>query len=81
MKDNKGITITNRFQRILDESNCKPYKILVDKGSEFYNRSMKSRLEKIGMEMYGTHNKEKYVVPERFMRTLKNKIYKYMTSV
>ena len=42
---------------------------------------MKSWLEKIGMEMYGTHNKEKYVVLERFMRTLKNKIYKYMTSV
>ena len=33
----RGITITNAFQKILDESNCKPNKTLVDKGSEFYN--------------------------------------------
>ena len=38
----KGITITNAFQNILDESNRKPNKIWVDEGSEFYNRSMKS---------------------------------------
>ena len=41
LKD-KGITITNDFQKILYESNRKPKKIWVDKGSEFYNRSMKS---------------------------------------
>ena len=40
--DKKGITSTNDFQKILDESNCKPNKIRVDKGSEFYNRSLKS---------------------------------------
>ena len=31
--------------------------------------------------MYSTHNEGKFVVAERFIRTLKNKIYKYMTSV
>ena len=31
--------------------------------------------------MYSTHNEEKYVVAERFIRTLKNKIYKYMASI
>ena len=31
--------------------------------------------------MYSTHNEGKSVVAERFIRTLKNKIYKYMTSV
>ena len=36
----KGITITNAFQKILDESNRRPNKIWVDKGSEIYNRSM-----------------------------------------
>ena len=44
LKDKKGITITNAFQEILDESGCKPNKIWVNKGSEFYNKSMKSRL-------------------------------------
>ena len=41
LKDKKGIIITNAFQNILDESNRKPNKIWLGKGSEFYNRSMK----------------------------------------
>ena len=34
-----------------------------------------------GIKMYSTHNVGKPVVAERFMRTLKNKIYKHMTAV
>ena len=49
LKDKKGITITNASQKILKESNRNPNKIWVDKGSEFYNRSMKSWLEKSGI--------------------------------
>ena len=45
-KGKKGIMITNAFQKILDESNCKLNKIWVDKVSEFYNRSVKPWLEK-----------------------------------
>ena len=41
LKNKKGITITNAFQKILDRSNRKPNKIWVDKGSEFYNNSFK----------------------------------------
>ena len=81
LKERKGIKITNSFHRVLDESNRKPIKIWVDKGSKFYNRSTKLWLEKNAIEMYLTHNKEKSVVTERFFRTLKNKIYKYMTSI
>ena len=44
LKDKKGITISNAFKNVLKESNCKPNKIWVDKGSEFYNRSIKSFL-------------------------------------
>ena len=39
-KRKKGTTITNAFQKILDESNSKPNKLWVDKGSEFYYKSM-----------------------------------------
>ena len=52
----------------------------VDKGSKFYNRSMKSWLEKNAIERYSANNKGKSAVAERFIRTLKNKIYEYMTS-
>ena len=33
------------------------------------------------MEMYSTHNEGKALIAERFIRTLNNKIYKYMTSI
>ena len=46
LKNKKGITITYAFQKILEECNGKPSKIWVDKSSAFYNRSMKSWLEK-----------------------------------
>ena len=81
LKDKKGIMITNPFQKILDESNRKPNKICVDKGSEFYTRTMKSWLEKNDIELYSVHNEGKSFVAERFIRTFKNKIYKYMTSI
>ena len=42
---------------------------------------MKLWLEKNSMEMYSTHNEGKSVIAEKFIRTLKYKIYKYMTSV
>ena len=41
-KEKISVTIANAFQKILDESNRKPSRIWADKGSEFYNRSMKS---------------------------------------
>ena len=55
-KDKVGVTITNAFQKIIDESNRKPNKMWVDKGSEFYNRSMKSFLQNGDIDMYSTHN-------------------------
>ena len=72
MENKKGITITNVFQKVLDEYNCKSNKILVDKG-DFYNISMKSFLQDSDIEMYSTNNEGKSVVNESFFRTLKNK--------
>ena len=42
---------------------------------------MKSGLEKNYIEMYSAHNEWKSVVAERFIRTLENKIYEYMTLI
>ena len=77
----KGTAITNAFQKVLDESIRKLNKAWVDKGSKFNNGSMKSWLEKNAAEMYSTYNEWKSVVAERFIRTLKKKIYKHMTSI
>ena len=42
---------------------------------------MKSWLEKNDTEMYSTHNEGNSVVAERFIRTMKSKVYKHMTSI
>ena len=80
-KDKKGISIVKAFQSILKQSNSKPKKIWVDKESEFYNAYFKKWLRDNDIVMYSTHNEGKSVVAERFIRTLKSKIYKYMTSI
>ena len=81
LKDKKGISIVKAFQIILKQSNRKPNKIWVDKGSEFYNAYFKKWLRGNNIVMYSTHNEGKSVVAERFIRTLKSKIYKYVTSI
>ena len=81
LKDKKGVTIVNAWQSILDNSKRKPNKTWVDKGSEFYNNSFKKWLQENDIEMYSAYNEGKSVVAERFIRTLKNKTYKYMASI
>ena len=73
LRDKRGINIVNTFQKIVSEE-CKPNKIWVDQGREFYNNSFKDFLRINNIEMYSTHNEGKSVVAERFIRTLKNKI-------
>ena len=81
LKDKKGISIVNAFQEKLDDLKRKPNKIWGDKGSEFYNNSFKKWLQDNDIVMYSTNNEGKSVIAERFIRTLKNKIDKYMTSI
>ena len=79
IKDKKGITTSNAFQKNLDKYNRKTNKIWVEKGSKCYNRSINFWLEKNAEGMYPAHNGGKSAVAGRFIRTLKKEIYKYMT--
>ena len=80
LKDKKGINITNAFNKIIKQSNGKPNKIWVDQGGEFYNHVFKRWLSNNDIIMYSTFNEGKSVVVERFIKTLKNKLYKHMTA-
>ena len=51
----------------------------MDKESEFHNSSFKNWLKDNDIEICSIHNEGKSVVSERFIRTFKTKIYKYMT--
>ena len=80
LKDKKGISIVNAFNNIIKQSNRKPNKIWVDQGGEFYNNVFKKWLSDNGIIMYSTYNEGESVIAERFIRTLKNKLYKHMTA-
>ena len=80
LKDKKGISIVNAFNKTIKQSNRKPNNIWVDQGSEFYNHVFKKWLSDNDIIMYSTFNEGKSVVAERFIRTSKNKLYKHMTA-
>ena len=74
LKDKKGISIVNSFNKIIKQSNRRPNKIWVDQGGEFYNTVFEKWLSDNDINMYSTYNEGKSVVAERFIRTLKNKL-------
>ena len=80
LKYKKGISIVNAFNKIIKQSNRKPNKIWADQRREFYNNVFEKWLSDNDINMYSTYNEGKSVVAERFIRTLKNKLYKHMTA-
>ena len=80
IKNKRGTGIVNAFRKIILKER-KPNKIWVDQGSEFYNNIFKDFLKTNNTEMYSTHNEGKPVVAERFIRTLKNKIFRHMAAI
>ena len=81
LKDKKGISIINAFDKIIKQFNRKPNKIWVDQGGEVYNNFFKKWLSDNNIIMYSTYNEGKSVVAERFITKLKNKLYKHMTAI
>ena len=80
LKDKKGISILNAFDKIRKQFNRKPNKIWVDEGGEFCNNIFKKWLSDNDIIMYSTYNEGKSVAAVRFIRTLKSKLYKHMTA-
>ena len=64
LKDKNGETVTEAFKTIFKEGR-KPQYLWTDKGKEYYNKNMKELLEKNGITLYSTENKEKSSVCER----------------
>ena len=77
LKDKKGTSIVNAFQKIISEGR-KPNKVWIGQDGEFYNNLF---LKINNTEMYSTYYEEKSVIAERFIRMLKSKIFKQMRIV
>ena len=80
LKDKRSISIANAFQKIISKG-YKPNKIWVDQGGEFYNKLFKRFSKLNNTEMYSTYNEGKSVVDERFITTLKNKVFRDMIAI
>ena len=72
--------VLHGFIEIVNESKCKPNKLWFDEGREFYNNPMQKWLDDNDILMYSTYNEGKSVIAERFIKTLKSKIYKKITT-
>ena len=76
LKDKNTKTVLNALIEIVNESNRKPNQLWVDQGREFYNKLMQEWLDNNDILVYSTHDEGNSVTAERFIKTLKNKIYK-----
>ncbi|KAJ8050072.1 hypothetical protein HOLleu_03126 [Holothuria leucospilota] len=78
VKDKKGTTIVKALETILVRR--RPRKLQTDKGSEFFNKDVKRLLTSHDVHLFATHNETKASVVERFNRTFKEKMWKYLTA-
>ena len=75
LKDKKGETIVKALTDIFKESGRRPAKLWTDKGREFFNKDVRDLVE-----LYATENEEKSSIAERWIRTMKEKMFKYFTD-
>ena len=73
LKTKKGETVAEALKTIFRER--KPETLWTDKGKEFYNKDVKGLIE-----LYSTENEEKSSIVERWIRTIKEKMWKYFTD-
>ena len=73
LKDKTGKSVASALKTIFKER--KPEMMWVDKGKEFYNKDVKELIE-----LYSTENEEKSSVVERWIRTMKERMWKYFTD-
>ena len=80
MKSKTGQSTLKALRIILRDAG-KPKLFQTDKGSEFLNKSVQNFLKREGVGFYVTeNNSHKAVVVERVQRTLKTRLYRYMTE-
>ena len=74
-----GPALVEAFKVILS-SGRKPHKIMMDQGTEFFNKSFQTLLKNEGIELFNMFNKTKASIVERVIRTFKTKMWRYFTA-
>lgn len=79
LKNKSGKHVTAAFKDILEEGRI-PHKLQTDEGKEFLNREFDALIRKNKIIHFTTSNETKASVIERFNRTLKTKMWKYLAA-
>ena len=81
IKKKTGKEVTEAFGRISKEAQGrKPQKLETDAGKEFYSSTFQEFVKSHGIHHFSTHGDAKASVVERFIHTLKSKLYRYFTA-
>ena len=78
LKDKQGSSVSKAFEDIF-KSNRKPNRIRTDKGQEFRAKSVTSLMQSLGIRQMFAQNEKKAAVSERAIKTIKSRIYRYLT--
>ena len=78
LKQKTEVCLKNALSKIFKEGRI-PKKLQVDRGSEFYNKDVKSLLASHKIHMYSSYSNLKASIIERFNRTIKNEMWKKFT--
>ena len=82
LKSKSTLSMLKAFRKLYGHSKARvPARVASDRGTEFTSRKVKKLLESYGIHAYVLHNRQKAAVAERFVRTLKSKLHKYMDSI
>lgn len=79
VKRKTGNDVANAFDKILDNVQDHPRRIHVDQGKEFFNAPVKALLKKYQIDLFHTYNETKAAIVERFIRTLKQRLWRIFT--
>jgi hypothetical protein len=77
LKNKTAPVVWEQLQAVMDESKAKPKEIWVDQGTEFYNKVWTAHLSKLGIGRYSTYSPQKVSIAERFIQTIKHKIWRH----
>ncbi|XP_061190340.1 uncharacterized protein LOC133198230 [Saccostrea echinata] len=80
LKDRKAKSVMDAFKDVFQGSR-RPKALRTDKGSEFYNRLLQRYLKDQGIKIFYALNETKANFAERYIQTLKKRLYRYFTHL
>ena len=80
LKTKTGVALVKAFEKIVRQGGRHPNRLQTDRGKEFYNRTFQRWVDEQDIHHFSTEGDAKASVVERFNRTLKERLYRYLTT-